>query len=71
MIPNVFGATSERAARAGGNEQVVEPSVQFRRDLVHRGSIVGLGIQRVGILVGPEAVLDGLQQRFDAVDPRL
>src|SRR5205807_1959683 len=69
VIPNVLGAASERAARPGGDEEAVDPSVQFRRDLVHRGAIVRLGIGQVGILVGPDAVLDGLQEGLDATDP--
>src|SRR5215469_18419779 len=62
LMPNVFGAPSERATRARGHEEVVDPPVQFHRDLVHRGSIVRLGIGQVAILVGPEAVLDGSEE---------
>ena len=71
VIPNVLRAASERATCAGGHEQAVDPPFQIRRDLVHRRAIVRPHIRQVGILVGPEAVLDGLQQRLDAIDPRL
>src|SRR5262245_5646297 len=71
VISNVLGAASERATRAGGYEEVIDPPVQFRRDLLHRSAIVRLGIGQVGILVGPEAVFDTLQEALDAIDPCL
>src|SRR5207247_10760429 len=60
VVPDIFGAASKRAARAGGHKEVINLPVKGGRDLVHRGPIVRLGIGQVGILVGPETVLDGV-----------
>jgi len=69
VLANVVGASSQRAAGAGGAENVINIA-EGRYDLAH-GLLMRKRIMEIRILIGPVTCLYGPKQVFHTIESRL